>query len=88
MTKLCVCNAQMYKCTPTVCVLYVHVYAPVCIHVCHVCSEGEVEYIPWPGIQGSWIVSLWNPKQTLSSSQPAWLKLTNHPQAPGRPRAA
>lgn len=32
--------------------------------------------------------SLWNPKQTWRGSRPVWLKLTNHPEAPVRPRAA
>lgn len=70
---------------------YVPIRMSVCMCVMHFRGEGpevEAECIPWPGIQGSMSVSHWNPKQTLKGSRLAWLKLTNHPEAPARPRAA
>lgn len=63
-----------------------------CMHVCH--TFQVLEAIGWSRVHtvvknsGIRSTSLWNPKQTLRGSRPAWLKLTNHPEAPVRPRAA
>lgn len=87
------CNVLFRKCTPSLCI-----YACLCSRLCE-CMHLSHSFQGWGSRGWSKVhtmarnsgvrsVSLWNPKQTLRGSRPAWLKLTNHPEAPARPRAA
>lgn len=66
--------------------LHMRAYVLICVSVINFRGkgpEGEAECIPWPGIQGSGA----RPSGTQSK---LWgvPGLTNHPEAPARPRAA
>lgn len=87
------CNVLFRKCTPSLCI-----YACLCSRLCE-CMHLSHSFQRWGSRGWSKVhtmarnsgvrsMSLWNPKQTLRGSRPAWLKLTNHPEAPARPRAA
>lgn len=82
-----------WKCTPSLCI-YVCLRSHLCecMRVCHSFqgwgSRGWSRVHTMARNSGVPNVSLWNSKQTLRGSRPAWLELTNHPEAPARPWAA